>query len=150
MGAQLFSHVWLFVAPWAIAHQAPLSMGFTRQEHWSGLPLHTPGDLPDPGIEPMYLASPAVARGFFTPSATWKIVFHLVLRPPPVHRHLQMSSNGTSVRILPSAEISHLLQTTKCGWTKIQKTGINGKIALVLRAEDVVRHYWRRLHWFCF
>ena len=38
--------------PWTVAHQAPLSMGFSRQEYWSGLPLPTPGDLPEPGIEP--------------------------------------------------------------------------------------------------
>ena len=45
--------------PWTVAHQAPLSMGFPRQEYWSGLPFPSPGDLPDPGIEPMSLASPA-------------------------------------------------------------------------------------------
>ena len=38
--------------PWTVAHQAPLSMGFSRQEYWSGLPFHSPGDLPDPEIEP--------------------------------------------------------------------------------------------------
>ena len=48
----LFSHVLLFVTPWTVAHQAPLSMGFSRQEHWSGLPFPPPGDLPDPGIQP--------------------------------------------------------------------------------------------------
>ena len=41
---------------WAIAHQAPLPMGFSRQEYWSGLPFPSPGDLPDPGIEPTSLA----------------------------------------------------------------------------------------------
>ena len=46
-----FSHVWLFVTPGAVAHQAPLSMGFSRQEYWSGLLYPPPGDLPDPGIE---------------------------------------------------------------------------------------------------
>ena len=46
------SHVWLFVTPWTVACQAPLSMGFPRQEYWSGLPFPSPGDLPDPGIEP--------------------------------------------------------------------------------------------------
>ena len=46
--------------------QAPLSMEFSRQENWSGLPFPTPGDLPDPGIEPMSLASPALAGRFFT------------------------------------------------------------------------------------
>ena len=44
--------VWLFKTPWTVARQAPLSMGFSRQEHWSGLPCPPPGDLPDPGIEP--------------------------------------------------------------------------------------------------
>ena len=45
------------VTPWTVAHQAPLSMGFSRQEYWSGLPFPSPGDLPDPGIEP---GSPAL------------------------------------------------------------------------------------------
>ena len=49
--------------PWAVAHQAPLSMGFPRQEYWSGVPFLPPGDLPDSGIKPM---SPALAGGFFT------------------------------------------------------------------------------------
>ena len=46
--------------------QAPLSMGFPRQEYWSGLPFPSPGDLPDPGIEPESPKSPALAGGFFT------------------------------------------------------------------------------------
>ena len=46
------SRVQLFVTPWTVAHQAPPSMGFSRQEYWSGLPLPSPGDLPDPGTEP--------------------------------------------------------------------------------------------------
>ena len=57
---------------WTIAHQAPLSMGFSRQEYWSGLPCPPPGDLPNPGIEPASLLSPALAGGFFTTSATWE------------------------------------------------------------------------------
>ena len=48
------SHVWLFVTPWTVAPRAPLSMGFSRQEHWRGFPCPPPGDLPDSGIEPMY------------------------------------------------------------------------------------------------
>ena len=46
------SRVWLFSTPWTVAYQAPPSMGFSRQEYWSGLPFPSPGDLPDPGIEP--------------------------------------------------------------------------------------------------
>ena len=51
-----------FATPWTVAHEAPLSMGFSRQEHWSGLPFFPPGDLPDPGIEPV---CPALTGGFF-------------------------------------------------------------------------------------
>ena len=66
------SHVQLFAAPWTVAHHAPLSLGFSRQEYWSRLPLPSPGDLPDPGIEPAYLASPALASGFFTTRTIWE------------------------------------------------------------------------------
>ena len=52
-----FSHVRLFVTPWTVARQAPLSMEFSGQEYWSGLSFPSPGDLPDPGIEP---GSPAL------------------------------------------------------------------------------------------
>ena len=67
-----FSSVQLFVTLRTVAHQAPLSMGFSRQEYWSGLPCPPPGDLPDPGIEPVSLMSPALAGGFFTTGATWE------------------------------------------------------------------------------
>ena len=53
----------LFGTPWPVACQAPLSMGFPRQEYWSGVPFPSPGDLPDPEIKP---ASPALAGGYFT------------------------------------------------------------------------------------
>ena len=52
-----FSHVRFFATLWTVAHQTPLSTGFSRQECWSGLPCHPPGDLPDPGMEP---AAPAL------------------------------------------------------------------------------------------
>ena len=60
----------LSVTPWTVAHQAPLPLEFSRQENWSGLPFPPPGDLPDPGIEPKSLVSPALAGRFFTISAT--------------------------------------------------------------------------------
>ena len=61
----------LFVTPWTVARQAPLSMEFSRQEDWSGLPFPSPGDLSDPRIEPMSLTSPALAGGIFITSATF-------------------------------------------------------------------------------
>ena len=64
--------------PWAVAHQAPLSMGFSRQEYWGGLLFPPPGDLPDPGIEHTTLVSPALASGFFTTEPSGKPIklFH--------------------------------------------------------------------------
>ena len=60
----MLSHVQLFV--WAVVHQAPLSRGFCRQEHWTGLPFPPPRYLPNPRIQPMSPVSPALAGGFFT------------------------------------------------------------------------------------
>ena len=65
-----FSRVQLFANLWAVACQAPLSVEFSRQEYWSGLPCPPPGDLLNPEIEPESLMSPALANGFFTTSAT--------------------------------------------------------------------------------
>ena len=66
------SHVQFFATPWTVARQAPLSMEFSRQKYWNGLPWPPPGDLPDPGIKPTPLTSPALADGFFTMGATWE------------------------------------------------------------------------------
>ena len=63
VGVQLLSHVWLFATPWTAAYQAPLSMGFFRQEYLNVLPFPSPGDFLRPGNE---LASPSLAGGFFT------------------------------------------------------------------------------------
>jgi len=67
-----FSHIPLFATPWTVAHQAPLSMGFSRQEYWSVLPFPPPGDLPDSGTELMSPTSSALAGRFFTTGATWE------------------------------------------------------------------------------
>ena len=90
-----FSHIQLFVTLWTVAHQAllsmefsrqeywsglhktPLSMGFSRQDYWSGLPCPPPGELPNPGIEPTSRMSAALAEGWFTSNATWEALFYL-------------------------------------------------------------------------
>ena len=64
MSAKSLSRVQLFATLWTVARQVPLSMGFSRQECWSGLPCPPPGDLPKSGIKPMSLRSPALAGGF--------------------------------------------------------------------------------------
>ena len=73
------SHVQLLAALWTVACQAPLSMGFSRQENWSGLPSPSPGDLPNPGIKPEVLMFPAIglSHGLFTTSATWEAQYKI-------------------------------------------------------------------------
>ena len=71
--AHMLSCVQLFATPWTIAHQVPLSVEFSRQEYWSGLPFPTPGNLPHPGTKPISLASPALAGRFFTTGVTWEV-----------------------------------------------------------------------------
>ena len=70
----VLSCVRFFVTPWTVAHQAPLSMGFSRQDYWSGLPFPSPGDLPSPGVKPISLVSPALEGGFFTTGGTWEVL----------------------------------------------------------------------------
>ena len=72
-----FSHVRLFVILWTVACQDPLSIRFSRQVYWSGLPFPLPGDLPDPGIKPVSLASPALIGGFFITMPPGKPPSHL-------------------------------------------------------------------------
>ena len=69
----VYAHTCLTLCnPWPIAHQGPLTIKFSRQEHYSGSPCPPPGDLPDPGIEPASPVSPALAGGFFTPEPPGK------------------------------------------------------------------------------
>ena len=78
-----FSHVWLFATPWIAAHEGPLSMGFSKQEYWSGLPCPPPGDPPSAGFKPVSLTAPALAGGvgggrcIFTAKATWEAHFYV-------------------------------------------------------------------------
>ena len=68
-----FSCFQLFATPWTVALLAPLSMGCSRQEYYSGLPCPPSGDLPDPGIKPLSLRTPELAGGFFTTSGSWEV-----------------------------------------------------------------------------
>ena len=78
-----FSHVQLFATLWTVALQSPLSMGFSRQEYWSGLPFLPIVGLPDPEIKP---ASPALADGFFTTEPPGKPVLYSYIRETPMDR----------------------------------------------------------------
>ena len=91
MCAHLLSRVQLFVTPWTVVHQASLSMVFSRQEYWSGLPFPSPGDLPNPEIEPASLVSPAFpTEPQRSPILT--LIFHYSIRGYPCYKpyHLKM------------------------------------------------------------
>ena len=88
----VLSRAQLFTTPCTIAHQAPLSMEFPRQEYWSRLPSPLPGDLPNPGIEPESLVFPALAGKFFTTSTTWEA--------PGTTSNLANSGQGSSPYVL--------------------------------------------------
>ena len=87
--------------PWTVTRQAPVSMGFSRQEYWSGLPFPSPEDLPDPGIQPASLTSPALASRFFSTSTTWEAPAVSQDRPvsPPVGIHTPVRSPPTHARV---------------------------------------------------
>ena len=91
------SRVWFFVTPWTVAYQAPPSMGFSRQEYWSGLPFPSPGDLPDPGIEP---GSPALQADALTSEPPGK----------PCH------ASKVSLKVIPQRWLVPLLCTSTHSW----------------------------------
>ena len=69
------SHVRLFTTPWTVVYQAPPSMGFSRQEYWSGLPFPSPGDLPDPGIKPGFPALQADTLTSEPPRKSYRMIY---------------------------------------------------------------------------
>ena len=113
-----FSRVQPFGTLWTVTHQAPLSMGFSRKEYWSGLPCTPPGDLPDAGIEPTSLMSPALAGRFFTISTTCEALTlphhspnpQLCIQLPTGHLHLHIVQEPTrppQCTFLLTCDLSH-------------------------------------------
>ena len=96
----MFSRVRRFATPWTVARQAPLSVGFSRQEHWSGLPFPFPGDLPDPGIE---AASPAVQADSLLWEPHLQTVFHTGCTT--LHFH----NSGQAFQLLHLSQLSSIL-----------------------------------------
>ena len=114
-----FSSVWLFVTPWTVAHQAPLSMGFSRQEYWSGLPCPPPGYLHNPGIKPVSPVSSALKADSLLLSHLGNLnqpfiyIYPLSLEPP---RHKPLSHPSKSSR---STELSSLCYTAASFWLPV-------------------------------
>ena len=94
--ACMLSRVRLFATPWTVACQAPLSMGFSRQEYWSGLPFPPPGNLSDPGIEPASPASPVLAGRFSTTKPPGKPIKCCITSPPTPNHYTFCLQPGPS------------------------------------------------------
>ena len=114
-----FSRVWLFVTLWTIIHQAPLSAGFSRQEYWSGLLCPPPGDLPDSGIEPKSLSSPALAGRFFTTSATWKPYLYYIISIMLLLLQLCLTLCDPRDGSPPGSPVPGILQARTLEWVAI-------------------------------
>ena len=99
-----------FATPWTVASLALLSMEFPRQEHWSRLPFPSPGDLPDPGIEPVSPVSPALAGTFFNPEPPGKPVICMYVRAH-THTHTHTQNPLLKEVLLPirAAIVDHVL-----------------------------------------
>ena len=87
-----FSRIWLFATLWAVAHQAPLFMGFSRQEYWSRVSCPPPGDLLHSGMESVSLKSPALAGGFSTTSASWETLWRWPKKRKEIGEHIRGAS----------------------------------------------------------
>ena len=110
----MLSHVRLFATPWTAAHQVPLSMGFPRQEYWSGLPFPPPRDLPDSGFKPM---SPALTGTFFTTEPPGKPIICLLIMSNFV---FSLQETGRTVCFGEGSWKVH------CSWVTDRVTGISG------------------------
>ena len=108
-----FSHVQFFATLWTVANQSPPSIGFSRQEYWSGLPCTTIGDLHNPGMETTSLMSPALAGGFFTTSPTWEAQAIYV---SPYQSFARNSGTYMSRIWVADLQVAHSLGFTKYCW----------------------------------
>ena len=134
-----FSRVQLFVTLWTVAHQAPWSMGFSRQEYWSGWPCPPLGDLPNPGIKPGSLTSPALAGRLFISSVTWAAPLPAILVNKnhgshqaiilqlPLWRALRELRMGPDVSHQGSSHFGHTPQPSKC---TLRRLGMRKRVAL--------------------
>ena len=133
-----FSHAKLFAAPWTVAHQAPLFMGFSRQEYWRTVPFPTPGNLPDPGIELTSLLSPALAGGFFATSATCQAELHWNHREAR-HTLARAPFSPGHQRWWPL----ELLGLSRCCWShqRVPEALIQGKYLLTTEGAWVISRH---------
>ena len=138
-----FSHVWLFVTPWTVAYQVPLSMGFSRQKYWSGLPCPPPGDLPNPGTKPTSLMSPSLAGGFFTTSSTWGVLQkHKDGEIGPEDVLLKVITDTQTHPVIPSEHLAYCTHGIKkvLGWGWWSYCNLVAQTGLYQRSKRPVQY----------
>ena len=114
MCAELLQWCLTLCDPMDCSPSAPLSMRFSRQEYWSGLPCPPPGDLPDPGMEPVSLTSPALAGRFFTASTTWEAhSYHAVHTSPQIIYSIRVSLDFDQLHLFSPRHPLHLSVISK-------------------------------------
>ena len=106
MKVKSFSHVRLLATPWTAAYQAPPSMGFSRQKYWSGLPFPSPGDLPDPGIEPR------------SPFLTKVLIFKAMVFPVVMYGFESWTLKKTEPRRIDAFELWCWRRLLRVPWTE--------------------------------
>ena len=124
-----FSRVLLFAAPWDVACPAPLSMGFSRQEYWSGLPYSSPGDIPNPGTEPMSLTSTTLAGVLFSTSAIWEACAVVTVYPYSVWEGMTQKHEYQETRLTGGLHGSWLVQPVSA-WYHFQEAPVSHSKAL--------------------
>ena len=143
----MVSRVWLFATPWTIAHQAPPSMKFSRQEYWSGLPFPHPGDLPNPGIQPSSCAAPVLAAralvflAAFVLKGRWgwaSLVAQMVKNPPAMQEIWVRFLDWEDSLEKEMATLSSIL-----AW-RIPWTEESGRLQFI--GSQRVRHTWATKH----
>ena len=133
---------------WTAVCQAPLSMGFSRQEYWSGLPFPPPGDLPDPGIEPVSLKSPVLAGRFFTAQERdfiWKQSFRMITwSTGPLIQFIYIFDHATCQNFSSlTRDWTHALSSEKCN---ALTTGPPGKIPPLIQFD---RYPYKKMKFGC-
>ena len=113
----MISHIWLFTTPWTVAHQAPLSVEFSREEYWSKLPFPSAGDLPDPGIEPTSLESPVFLFSHYARWWVWDT--ERISSLPKIHSSTIKDRNGED--LVEAEEIKKRWKNTQKNCTKYLK-----------------------------
>ena len=131
------SHVWLFATPWTVAYQTPPSMGFSRQQYWSGLPFPSPGDLPNPGMEP---GSPALQADALPSEPRGKSLYNMnsIVFTSQCHcvskRPIDLSIS--QVKVVNKASVS-------CGATSSYLIYMYSKLRKEMREKKRQKNVWK-------